>query len=247
MKNCACHVDECLLCEARMYHGLSHDQACDLRGLLSHRRYEAHTTIFRQGDPSEFLFVVQEGMLKMTLNDADGREQIIGLPAPGQLLGFNSVGEHTYAYTVVALTPSAVCKIQHRDMLEILHQNPGVAMRTIEMLNQELGQARSLIHILGQKTAVEKIATFILSLHAHAPTEGDAQTAALPLSRQEMAELLGLTVETVSRLMSEFKRDGLLEAPRGHVRILDRERLRKIAGSVELSVSANISPGHRVN
>ena len=240
IKTCACKVDECVLCEARMYVGLDHEQACAMRGLLTHRRYDTHATIFRQGDLSEFLFVLQEGSVKLTLTDADGREQIIGLPSPGQLLGFNSVDEQAYAYTATALTSAAVCKIRHRDMLEILHQNPNVAVRTIAMLNEELAQARSLIHILGQKSAVEKVATFVLLLERHSPS-AENQTIALPLSRQEMAELLGLTVETVSRLMSEFKRDGLLEAPRGYVRILDRDKLRKLAGSIEPTESPSVA------
>jgi len=230
-----------------MYIGLDHDQVCAIRGMLSHHRYDSHQTLFRQGEPSEYLFVLQEGMLKMTLTDVDGREQIVGLPLAGQLLGFNTITERAYAYTAQSLTPSAVCKIRHHDMLEVLNQNPKVAMRTIEILNHELNQARSLIRILGQKTAVEKIATFILSLQPDPHHTGNGQMLALPLSRQEMAELLGLTVETVSRLMSEFKREGLLEAPRGHVRILDRERLTELAGSTDIPSLSKYPPADRIN
>lgn len=247
MDDCACNVEECLLCEARLYVGLNHEQACSIRGLLSHHRYDTHDTLFRQGEPSEHLFVLQEGTLKLTLTDVDGREQIVGLPMAGQLLGFNTISEREYAYTAQSLTPSMVCMIRHRDMLEVLNQNPKVAMRTIEMLNHELTQARSLIRILGQKTAVEKIATFILSLQPDPHHTGNGQMLALPLSRQEMAELLGLTVETVSRLMSEFKREGLIEAPRGHVRILHRERLVGLAGSVDTPTLSKYPPPNQIN
>jgi len=130
----------------------------------------------------------------------------------------------------------------------VLQQNPKVSLRVVEILNEELAQAQALLRVLGQKTSAEKVATFLLSL---IPTGYDDQSPInlhLPLSRQEMSDLLGLTVETVSRLMSDMKREGIVEAPRGSIRILDLKRLHALAGTQvfpSLSHSQPVSAGKK--
>jgi CRP/FNR family transcriptional regulator len=235
MKTCDCQVEECLLCEAQLYAGLSHEQVCAVRGLLSKHDYDAHEILFREGETSTHLFLLREGLLKLTAIGPDGREQIIGLGVAGQLLGFNTASDRRCAYTAETLTPTRVCKLRHQDMLQVLGQNPAVALRTLELLNQELGRAQALIRLLGQKSSAEKVASFLLALVPSGANGSAAGPLPLPLSRQEIGEMLGLTVETVSRLMSEFKRENIIEAPRGTVRILDLQRLRVLAGDVTVT------------
>jgi CRP/FNR family transcriptional regulator len=235
METCACHNQDCLLCEARLYEGLSHEQVCAVRGLLSKHDYGPHEILFREGEVSTHLFLLREGLLKLTAIGPDGREQIIGLGVPGQLLGFNTASDRRCAYTAETLIPTKVCKLHHTDMLQVLSQNPPVALHTLELLNQELGRAQALIRLLGQKTSSEKVASFLLALIPPGINGSAAGPLPLPLSRQEIGEMLGLTVETVSRLMSEFKRENIIEAPRGTVRILDIKRLRTLAGAEPMS------------
>lgn len=220
---CQCQTVECLLCEARLNGGLTAEQACDIRGLLVKHEYKPHEVLFREGNPSTHLFVLREGLLKLTSLGVNGREQIIGLATAGRLLGFHSIHSKTCCLTAVALTPVTVCKIRHNDMLQVLEQNPTVSMQFINMLNHELAEAQVLIRVLGQKTAEERVAWFLLSL----ATAGDDPLETMPvrLSRREIAELLGLTIETVSRLISEFRRDGLIDTTRSSVRILNLQHL----------------------
>jgi CRP/FNR family transcriptional regulator len=231
MEICSCHIEDCLLCEAQFYQGLSHEQVCAVRGLLSKHDYDAHAILFREGEASSHLYLVREGLLKLTAIGPDGREQIIGLGVAGQLLGFNTASDRRCAYTAETLIPTRVCKLRHTDMLKVLEQNPPVALHTLELLNQELGRAQALIRLLGQKTSSEKVASFLLALVPPGLNGAAAGPLPLPLSRQEIGEMLGLTVETVSRLMSEFKRERIIEAPRGTVSILDLNRLRTLAGA----------------
>jgi CRP/FNR family transcriptional regulator len=231
MEFCQCHIEDCLLCEAQLYEGLSEQQVCAVRGLLSKHEYGPHDTLFREGEPNTHLCLVRDGLLKLTAIGPDGHEQIIGLGVPGQLLGFNTVADARHTFTAVALTPTRVCKLGLRDMLQILSQNPPVAMRTIEQLNRELARAQSLIRLLGQKSSAEKVASFLLALVPPGTNGSATGPLPLPLSRQEIGELLGLTVETVSRQMSEFKRSRVIDAPRGTVNILDLNRLRLLAGA----------------
>lgn len=232
MDSCYCHIEDCVLCEAGLYSGLSTRQVCEIRGLLSKHRHGAHEVLFREGEPNTYLYLLREGQLKLTTVTPDGREQIIGLGLPGHLLGFHSMHDTVHTYTAETLTAVQLCKIRRADMVDVLRQNPSVMLRVIDMLNEELNRAQLLIRLLGQKTSVEKVAAFILSLAPLGLRNGSPTELPLPLSRQEMAELLGLTVETVSRHMSEFKREGILDAPRGHVRILNAERLQRLAGDL---------------
>jgi CRP/FNR family transcriptional regulator len=109
-------------------------------------------------------------------------------------------------------------------MMQVLEQNPSVSLKLIDMLNQELTEAQALIRVLGQKTAEERVAWFLLTL-AHADSRNTADMITIWLSRREMAEMLGLTIETVSRLISSFRREGLIDVSRRSMRILNLPRL----------------------
>jgi CRP/FNR family transcriptional regulator, anaerobic regulatory protein len=243
MDACFCQQEECVLCEARLYSELSSEQVCQVRGMLHKHQYGSHEILFREGDPSTHLYVLRDGQLKLTIPSASGREQIIGLGVQGHLLGFDTMDDPIYTYTAETLTPVLVCTIRLKDMLKVLQQNPKISMRVVEILNEELAQAQALIRVLGQKTSMEKVATFILSLIPATKNGRIPEQLSLPLSRQEIAELLGLTVETVSRLMSDLKREGVIEAPRGLVRILDINRLQSLAGGRIIKSLSNGRPG----
>jgi len=239
MSSCLCHADDCLLCEAHLQEGLTAAQACEIRGLLKRQVAQPHEIIFRQGEASEWLYIVRAGQLKLTATDRDGREQIIRVAVAGQLIGYHAISDLHHPYTATVLTPARLCGIRHHDMLRVMEQNVEVSRRLVQLLNQELSQAQALIRILGQKSAAEKLALFLLSLvPEHERREPPAEMP-MPLSRREMADMLGLAVETVSRLMAELKRARIIEAPRGgHIRILDRKGLHAFT-------DAAVQPGRR--
>jgi len=231
MNTCVCQADDCLLCEAQLYTGLDSDQVCLIRGLLGKQAFESRQVVFRQGDASDWLYVIRSGQIKLTSCGPDGHEQIIRIGVAGHMLGFNTVDDRHHSYSAETLTPVRVCTIRHRDMLRVMEQNPRVSRRLVDLLNQELAQAHLLIRVLGQKTSAEKVALFLLSLVPEPADQARMHELPLPLSRQEIADMLGLTVETVSRLMSELKRKQIIEAPRGLLRILNLQDLRAYAGT----------------
>lgn len=224
---CICRNDDCVLCGARFFSALSVEDVCEVRGLIGKRSYGARAVLFRQGDPGTHLYVLREGLLKLTVSDPHGREQILGLTTPGQMLGFDSLTDENHTYSAETVTPASVCILRHKDMLRVLEQNPQAAMRTVAILNRELADAQRLIRLLGQKSAAEKIASLLLILAEAA--YGLGAKPSLPLMRQEIAEILQLTAETVSRVFTNFREAGLIQATRNSVRILDMTRLRAVA------------------
>lgn len=228
MSSCPCEIDACVLCEARLYPGLTPEQVCRIGGLLIRESFHPHEILFRDGDPAIYLFAVRTGQIKLISSLSDGRQQILHVAVGGHMLGREAFNGRPYAYTAEALTEVSTCKINSRDLLEVIQQNPTVSLRVIQMLIEELDQAETLIRDLGLKTAPEKIATFILSL---IPARG-VQIEKLPLllSRREMAEMLGLTEETVSRVMAEFNRKQIIITGKGTLSILQPELLYALGG-----------------
>ena len=228
MASCACEINACALCENRLYPGLTKAQVCQIRERLIREMYEPHEVLFHEGDPAAFLFALRSGQLKLTSSMPDGRQQILRIAVAGQLLGIETLKGQRYPFTAEALTDVAACKISHDDLRQILETSPAIALRVIEALSQELDQAESLIRDLGLKNAPEKVSSFLLSL---IPQRGDPG-AELPLrlSRREIAEMLGLTEETVSRVMADFVRKKIIGSGKGYIRVLDRKWLEATNG-----------------
>lgn len=232
--SCSSANRECQFCEAKLYAGISGKQVNEIRGHLTHCRSGARQTLFRAGRPSTDLFVIRDGQVKLTKTDIDGHEHLISLAGAGYLLGFDTIGNRRYSYNAETLTPAVFCRIKHDDMMRILAQNPKVSLNVLLAVNEQLAQARNLIRVLSQKSAHGKVAALLLSLIPLRPDVGHEKPEALHLSRNEMAEILGITVETVSRIMAQFGRDAIVKAPRGSISIRKRKRLETLAGDQDM-------------
>lgn len=238
--------NNCEYCEAKLYAGLSGRQVKELDGRLGLCRSEPRHTLFRAGDPTKYLYVVREGQVKLTRTDIDGREHLLNLVGPGYFLGFDDIGNSAYSHSAETLTPTVFCRIKHDDIVWLLKEAPQVSLNILLAVNEQLAQARNMIRALGQKTATEKVAALLLSLYPPETKGGSGKTGALHLSRIEMAEILGLTVETVSRIMAALRRKGIINAPRGRIVVSARARLQALAGdSPDENLPRKKSPSHR--
>ncbi len=225
----------CTNCECPFYELHSDDgdfTSADLNCLVTDAvkqvNFNAGDVLFTQGQTSSSLFSLSRGVVKITNNGADGHAQIVGLGIPGKLLfGLQSIDQDRHEYTAVAATDGSACKVRHRALLVALQDRPEISLRLIAALNAQLAHARSLMRVMGHKKAAEKIAAFILLLVPQAEPEEDRFT--LPFSRNDIADLLGLSEETVCRQMADMKRNGVIYAPRGKMRVQDWDGLREIA------------------
>jgi len=201
---------------------------CMVTDAVKQVKFRAGDMLFVKGQPSSSLYSVRSGLVKITCHSADSKEQIVGLSSPGRLLvGLQSISDECYEYSAIAATDVSVCKIQHRALLNSVNDRTEVALRLIDALNAQLAYSRSLMRVMGHKSAASKLASFILLL-APKPKKGNGHFT-LPLSRMDMADLLGLSEETVCRQMANMKRKGILYAPRGRMEIQDWKQLRAIA------------------
>lgn len=189
-----------------------------------------------EDDDSLLVANVIEGVLKLTTSTADGREQIVGVAYPADFIG-RPFGQ-TSAASVVALTDSRVCVFSRNDFDRFAREHPELEHKLLERTLAELDRTRAWMMLLGRKNASEKIATFLLDMSERladntcaAPHIGPARRFTLPFSRQQVADVLGLTIETVSRQFTKLKNDGVVSLPsRRDVEILDRGALIASAG-----------------
>ena len=205
-----------------------------LERMKSYKTYEAGQTIVWAGDELQFVGSVVTGVAVLQQTLEDGRRQMVGLLLPSDFVG--RPGRDTAAFDVVAATELVLCRFQKAPFERLMETTPSVATRLLEMTLDELDAAREWMLLLGRKTAREKIASLLAIIarrDAHlrlAEISGQAQFE-LPLSREAMADYLGLTLETVSRQMSALKREGLIELEgKRHVTIPDFARLMNETG-----------------
>nr|WP_166179020.1 Crp/Fnr family transcriptional regulator [Altererythrobacter segetis] len=202
-----------------------------LNAIGRRRTLEAGEPLIWEGDDSILVANVIDGILKLSTGTEDGREQIVGVVYPADFIGrpFGATTRHS----VTALTDARVCVFARADFDRFAGEHPGLEHKLLQRTLAELDRTRSWMLLLARKSAEEKIATFLLDMSERLAEPGSASLGRfdLPFSRQQIGDVLGLTIETVSRQMTKLKRDGVIDLPtRRAVAILDRAELEAIAG-----------------
>ena len=205
-----------------------------LEAVKYYRSYEAGQTVVWSGDQMDFVGSVVTGIATLTQTMEDGRRQMVGLLLPSDFVG--RPGRDRAAYDVTATTDIVMCCFRKKPFEELMLRTPHIGQRLLEMTLDELDAAREWMLLLGRKTAREKIASLVAIIakrDASAKSKGrdGALVFDLPLTREAMADYLGLTLETVSRQISALRRDEVIvmEGKR-HVTIPDMDRLLEEAG-----------------
>lgn len=185
--------------------------------------------LYRRGDPFTGVLAIKAGTAKIVVSDSQGNEHILGILLPGELLGFDALSTDRHSCSAVALETLSFCQLP-ADKLEVLCQSVPSLMRELfrhagEKLNDESRQL-----ILNKRPAEERLASFLISLSDRYRNRGFSPVEfTLSLTRQEIGNHLGLALETVSRLLKQFQRLGLIEVDHKKIRISDVERLRDTA------------------
>lgn len=180
--------------------------------------------LFEQGAPAGCVFNVTEGVVRLYKSLPDGRRQIMGFALPGDFLGLALMDR--YGVTAEAVTRVQACRFVRASFLSYVDDKPHLLRRLHEFAGHELSLAQDQMLLLGRKTAEEKVAAFLINLQSRYGRIGPTSvTVPLPMSRQDIADYLGLTIETVSRTLTKLAREKtVLIVPDG-VRLLSAERL----------------------
>ncbi len=180
--------------------------------------------LFEQGASAGCVFNVTDGVVRLYKSLPDGRRQIMGFALPGDFLGLALMDR--YGVTAEAVTPVRVCRFMRPSFLTYVDDKPHLMRRLHEFAGHELSLAQDQMLLLGRKTAEEKVAAFLIGLQARYGRIGlTSVTVPLPMSRQDIGDYLGLTIETVSRTLTKLAREKIILIVPDGVRLLSTERL----------------------
>ncbi|MFT8468594.1 Crp/Fnr family transcriptional regulator [Acetobacter syzygii] len=229
-------VMRCLVCDIR---NRSLCNSMDEEGLaaLAHSSRQLilppSTTIIEEGEPALAFFNVTRGTVKLFKSLPDGRRQITGFADAGQFLGLSTA--QTYSFGAETVDNVRLCRFMRPQLETLLSDYPTFERSLLAAVTDKLAEAQEQMLLLGRKTAREKVATFLLdrmkAFHLTANRLQEAETlASVPMTRVDIADYLGLTIETVSRTISAFRRDHLIASAENHrIRILSVATLANIA------------------
>lgn len=224
----------CSECEAR--HGgvcasLSILQLIELNRISTKRHIEAGGEVIGQGEQISSYSNIVKGVVKLSKMMADGRQQIVGLQFAPDFMGRPFLKESSL--TAEAATDAEICAFPRAVIDRLVADAPDFERKLHEQSLKELDEAREWMLTLGRKTAQEKVASFLHLIATHIdPMQAFSKSFDLPLSRADIADFLGLTIETVSRQMTKLRKEGIIVIENNrHVIVPDRRKLREAAGS----------------
>jgi CRP/FNR family transcriptional regulator, anaerobic regulatory protein len=197
--------------------------------VYARRKVKRGEALFSAGTEFKAIYAIRSGFFKSSVVDGEGREQVTGFFMAGELLGMDGVGTGHYNGAAIALEDSEVCVMPFAVIEQISREVPALQRHLHAVLAREIVRDHGVMMLLGSMRAEERLATFLLNLSKRFVRRGYSRSDfQLRMTREELGSYLGLKLETVSRLFSQFQKDGLIEVNQKHVRILDIEGLERL-------------------
>ncbi|MGS2723177.1 fumarate/nitrate reduction transcriptional regulator Fnr [Porticoccus sp. GXU_MW_L64] len=194
------------------------------------RPFHKEDHIYNAGGDFKSVYAVRSGCIKSYYINDDGQEQVTGFHLPGEIFGVDGIGHSRYVNSAIALETSAICEIPFSRLEELSMQIPSLQRHFFQLMSREITNDQQLITQLSKNSAEERIATLILSISSrNARRKLSSTQIRLPMSRADIGNYLGLTVETVSRVFSRFQKQEILAVDKKEIEILDVDKLRELS------------------
>jgi len=187
---------------------------------------EKDEILYHAGESKHKIYAVSSGSLKTTAININGVEQITGFYLPGEILGLEGLADMQLSSTAAAMETSTVCEIPEDDFDKLCETNHGLRKSFMRIVSKEISSEQKMMMSLGQMKSDERLASFLISLSSRFKQRGFSETEFnLSMPRHDIANYLGLTIETISRLFKAFQKQGILDVKNRHVNILNRTKL----------------------
>ncbi len=183
--------------------------------------------LFHMGDAFSAIYAVRRGCLETYRDSRSGRKQVLGFFLDGEVLGLDAIDSRRHSSHAVALEDSIVCSVSYRELMHVSSDRPAIRDQLISLLSRQLADRQGLD---AGHDARERIASFLLDVARRRSAHGErTDQIVLPMPREDIASRLNITAETVSRTISRLQNEGVIEARRRSICLLDSTRLREIA------------------
>ena len=227
---------ECSLCDARSISFLRYctpEQADNIRQNKHCIHYKKSQTLFYEDSIAQGVYCISSGVVKLSKNGFDGREQILRFSKSGDFLGYRAlIADEPFVASATCIEDTVACFIPRAQFMELLHENPHINQSMMKALCHEIGLADEKITSLAHKSVRERLAEALLLLHETFYLENSGKPEELiqiSLPREDIANIVGTATETVIRLLSEMNKEGVILLEGKKISILKKRALQKIA------------------
>ncbi|WP_341504119.1 FNR family transcription factor [Gallaecimonas sp. GXIMD4217] len=230
---CAIHCHDCAISELCLPFTLSENELDQLDEIIE-RKKPVHKgdEIYQAGKPLESLYAIRSGTIKSYTITEEGEEQITGFHLPGDIVGFDAITKGKHASFAQALETAMVCEIPFDTLDNLSGTMPRLRQQIMRLMSSEIKGDQDLILLLSKKSAEERLAAFLMNLSDRYGQRGfSPREFRLTMTRGDIGNYLGLTVETISRLLGRFQKQDLLRVSGKFITILDLDALRELAGN----------------
>jgi CRP/FNR family transcriptional regulator len=223
----------CNLRELCMPIGLTNEELGKLDDLVAtRRRIRRGAALFSGGDRFTALYAIRTGFFKTSIATEDGRDQVTGFQMAGEITGLDGIVGDRHTCTATSLEDAEVCVMPYDQLEGLSREIPALQNHVHRIMSREIVREHGVLLLLGSMRAEERLAAFLLNLAQRLHARGFSQSElVLRMTREEIGSFLGLKLETVSRTVSRFADEGIVDVKQRHVRILDIQALRNIVNS----------------
>ncbi len=237
MKNAPCpgrnqiHCQNCSLSELCIPFSLNNQELDNLDKIINRKRpIHKGDKVFHDGEQLNCLYAIRSGTFKTFTIDEEGEEQITGFHLPGDLLGFDAIVENEHPSFAQAMETSMVCEIPFDNLDKLTNTMPKLRKQILRMMSSEIKTDQEMLMLLNHKNAEQRLASFILSLSQRFSNRGLSATEfRLTMTRSEIGNYIGLTVETISRLLNRFQKNDLISVSGKLITIHELDKLTNVA------------------
>lgn len=227
--------EDCSLFNLCFAHDISADEREEINRVLKRRQpIDRNDHLYLAGQSTKTVSVVRSGSVKAYQLSQDGDEIVSGFYLPGEILGLDALSSEKHPGFAVALEDSRTCEIPFKDFVNMLKTSPKLNQVMLRLLSEEMAETRELLLVVGRLDARTRVALFLMSMSRRlARRNQDPDQFRLTMDRRDIANYLGLTIETVSRTLSAMQREKVIEVRGKLVRVLDRPALEQTAMRID--------------
>lgn len=228
--NSAVSCSSCRLNELCLPIALNKNEIHQLDEIVERNRpYKKGEHLYRQSDEFKSVYAVRSGSFKSYMVSGSGHGRVTGFYLPGEIIGMDGIASKHYANSTQSMEHSSICEIPFSQLEKLSHELPSLQHHFFAIMANEIAKDQQIHTILSSYTAEERTASFLLGLSARYSRVGlSAVRFHLPMTRGDIAEYLGLTVETISRIFTSLQKKGFIEVNNREIKLLDIEALRAI-------------------
>ncbi|KDM91450.1 FNR family transcription factor [Photobacterium galatheae] len=230
---CAIHCQDCSISQLCIPFTLNDSELDQLDSIIERKKpIQKGQELFKAGDELKSLYAIRSGTIKTYTITEQGDEQITAFHLAGDLVGFDAINNNTHQSFAQSLETSMVCEIPFEILDDLAGQMPKLRQQIMRLMSNEIKSDQNMILLLSKKNAEERLAAFLYDLSCRFSERGfSAREFRLTMTRGDIGNYLGLTVETISRLLGRFQKADIIGVKGKYITILDREQLAELAGA----------------